>query len=333
MIGSSVEFANPEFFWLLLLLPVALLWYWFKRRKLSASLRMPSLNAFEKPSLLGRLYPVLPALRLLALSAVIVAMARPQTQDVSTRSKTTKGIDIVMAIDVSSSMLARDLKPNRLSALKEVAAEFIAKRPTDRIGLVAYAGESYTKTPITSDKGIVLSALREITYGQLSDGTAIGMGLATSVNRLKESASVSKVIILLTDGVNNAGFIEPQTAADLALEYNIKTYTIGLGTNGNALSPVGYNPDGSFRYGMRQVEIDEELLKSIAEATGGRYFRATDNEELEAIYEEINKLEKTEIEEFKYYRYEEEFRPWVLLAGGLLLLEWLMRYSLFRSFI
>lgn len=333
MIGSSVEFANPEFFWLLLLLPVAVLWYWFKRRKLSASLRMPSLNAFEKPSLLGRLYPVLPALRLLALAAVIVAMARPQTQDVSTRSKTTKGIDIVMAIDVSSSMLARDLKPNRLSALKEVAAEFIAKRPNDRIGLVAYAGESYTKTPITSDKGIVLSALREITYGQLSDGTAIGMGLATSVNRLKESASVSKVIILLTDGVNNAGFIEPQTAADLALEYNIKTYTIGLGTNGNALSPVGYNPDGSFRYGMRQVEIDEELLKSIAEATGGRYFRATDNEELEAIYEEINKLEKTEIEEFKYYRYEEEFRPWVLLAGGLLLLEWLMRYSLFRSFI
>lgn len=333
MIGSSVEFANPEFFWLLLLLPVAVLWYWFKRRKLSASLRMPSLNAFEKPSLLGRLYPVLPALRLLALSAVIVAMARPQTQDVSTRSKTTKGIDIVMAIDVSSSMLARDLKPNRLSALKEVAAEFIAKRPNDRIGLVAYAGESYTKTPITSDKGIVLSALREITYGQLSDGTAIGMGLATSVNRLKESASVSKVIILLTDGVNNAGFIEPQTAAELALEYNIKTYTIGLGTNGNALSPIGYNPDGSFRYGMRQVEIDEELLKSIAEATGGRYFRATDNEELEAIYDEINKLEKTEIEEFKYYRYEEEFRPWVLLAGGLLLLEWLMRYSLFRSFI
>ncbi len=333
MIGSHVEFANPEFFWLLLLLPVAVLWYWLRRRKLSASLRMPSLKGFGKPSLLARAYPVLPALRLLALAAVIIAMARPQTQDVSTRTKTTKGIDIVMAIDVSSSMLARDLKPNRLSALKEVAAEFINKRPSDRIGLVAYAGESYTKTPITSDKGIVLGALREITYGQLSDGTAIGMGLATSVNRLKESAAVSKVIILLTDGVNNAGFIEPQTAADLALEYNIKTYTIGLGTNGNALSPIGYNPDGSFRYGMRQVEIDEDLLKAIAEATGGRYFRATDNDELEAIYEEINKLEKTEIEEFKYYRYEEQFRPWVLLAGGLLLLEWLMRFSLFRSFI
>ena len=333
MIGSQIEFANPEFFWLFLLLPVAVLWYWLRRRKLSAILQMPSLSGFGKPSLLARLYPILPGMRLLALAAVIVAMARPQTQDVSTRTKTTKGIDIVMAIDVSSSMLARDLKPNRLSALKEVAAEFIRKRPNDRIGLVAYAGESYTKTPITSDKAIVLSALREITYGQLSDGTAIGMGLATSVNRLKESKSVSKVIILLTDGVNNAGFIEPQTAADLALEYNIKTYTIGLGTNGNALSPIGYNPDGSFRYGMRQVEIDEDLLKTIAEATGGRYFRATDNEELEAIYDEINKLEKTEIEEFKYYRFEEEFRPWVLLAGGLLLLEWLMRYSLFRSFI
>ena len=159
------------------------------------------------------------------------------------------------------------------------------------------------------------------------------MGLATSVNRLKESKAVSKVIILLTDGVNNAGFIEPQTAADLAVEFNIKTYTIGLGTNGNALSPVAYNPDGSFRYGMRQVEIDEDLLQNIAEATGGRYFRATDNDELEAIYNEINKLEKTEVEEFKYYRYEEEFRPWILLAGALLILEFLLRISLFRSFI
>ena len=272
-------------------------------------------------------------LRLLAISAVIVAMARPQTEDISTRTKTTKGIDIVMAIDVSSSMLARDLKPNRLAALKQVASEFIRKRPSDRIGLVVYAGESYTKTPITSDKSIVLSALKDITYGQLNDGTAIGMGLATSVNRLKESKAISKVIILLTDGVNNAGFIEPQTAADLALEYNIKTYTIGLGTNGNALSPVGYNADGTFRYGMRQVEIDEALLEEIAEATGGKFFRATDNEKLEAIYEEINKLEKTEIEEFKYYRYEEKFRPWVLLAGALLLLEWLLRITVFRSFI
>ncbi|MDA8686002.1 VWA domain-containing protein [Robiginitalea sp.] len=333
MTWNSIQFANPEFFWLLLLAPAGALWYWFKRKKQSAHLLMPGLEGFGRPSILAKFYPVLPALRLLAMSAIIMALARPQTEDISSRTKTTKGIDIVMAIDVSSSMLARDLKPNRLTALKEVAAAFIENRPNDRIGLVAYAGESYTKTPITSDKSIVLSALGQIMYGQLNDGTAIGMGLATSVNRLKESKAVSKVIILLTDGVNNAGFIEPQTAADLAVEFNIKTYTIGLGTNGNALSPVAYNPDGSFRYGMRQVEIDEDLLQNIAEATGGRYFRATDNDELEAIYNEINKLEKTEVEEFKYYRYEEEFRPWILLAGALLILEFLLRISLFRSFI
>ena len=331
--GGDIQFANPEFFWLLLVLPVALLWHYLKRWKQSPTLRISSLQGFKKSSFLSKVRPLTFLFRLLAITAIIVAMARPQTEDISTRTKTTKGIDIVMAIDVSSSMLARDLKPNRLAALKQVASEFIRKRPSDRIGLVVYAGESYTKTPITSDKSIVLSALKDITYGQLNDGTAIGMGLATSVNRLKESKAISKVIILLTDGVNNAGFIEPQTAADLALEYNIKTYTIGLGTNGNALSPVGYNADGTFRYGMRQVEIDETLLKEIADATGGQFFRATDNEKLEAIYEEINKLEKTEIEEFKYYRYEEKFRPWVLLAGALLLLEWLLRITVFRSFI
>ncbi|MRX63026.1 vWA domain-containing protein [Maribacter luteus] len=330
---ENISFANPEFFWLLLLLPLAILWYFFKRNELSASLRISSIKGFSNVGILPKLKPLLFIFRLLALAAIIVAMARPQTEDISTRTKTTKGIDIVMAIDVSSSMLARDLKPNRLSALKEVASDFIKERPNDRIGLVAYAGEAYTKTPITSDKSIVLNSLREITYGQLNDGTAIGMGLATSVNRLKESKAISKIIILLTDGVNNSGFIEPQTAADLAVEYGIKTYTIGLGSNGNALSPIAYNADGSFRYGMRQVEIDEKLLQDIAQATGGQYFRATDNEKLEAIYEEINKLEKTEIEEFKYYKYEEKFRPWVFLAGALLLLEWLLRNTLFRSFI
>jgi Ca-activated chloride channel family protein len=330
---ENIEFANPRFFWLLLLLPLALLWYILKHKQDTPFLRISSTKGFKGDSFLPRLKPMLFAMRLLALAAIIVAMARPQTEDISTRTKTTRGIDIVMAIDVSSSMLARDLKPNRLSALKEVAADFIRKRPNDRIGLVAYAGESYTKTPITSDKSIVLNALREITYGQLNDGTAIGMGLATSVNRLKESKAKSKVIILLTDGVNNSGFIEPRTAADLAVEFEIKTYTIGLGTNGNALSPIAYNPDGSFRYGMRQVEIDEKLLKDIAGLTGGQYFRATDNEKLEAIYDEINKLEKTEIEEFKYYRYEEKFRSWVFLAGVLLMLEWLLRHTLYRSFI
>lgn len=330
---ENISFANPDFFWLFLVLPLAIVWYIFKQKEETASLRISSAKGFSYKSILPKLKPSLFILRLLALGAIIVALARPQTEDISTRTKTTKGIDIVMAIDVSSSMLARDLKPNRLSALKDVAADFIKKRPNDRIGLVVYAGEGYTKTPVTTDKSIVLNALSEITYGQLEDGTAIGMGLATSVNRLKESTAKSKIIILLTDGVNNSGFIEPQTASDLAIEFGIKTYTIGLGTNGNALSPIAYNADGSFRYGMRQVEIDEELLKDIAQATGGRYFRATDNESLEEIYDEINKLEKTEIEEFKYYRYEEKFRPWVLLAGALLLLEWILRNTLFRSFV
>lgn len=333
MFSKSIEYANPEFFWLLFLLPIAILWYFFTRKKQNASVKLSSTSAFKGTSWLTKLKPLLFALRLLALAAVITALARPQTKDVSTRTKTTKGIDIVMAIDVSSSMLARDLKPNRLSALKEVASDFIKQRPSDRIGLVAYAGESFTKTPITSDKSIVLGALREITYGTLEDGTAIGMGLATAVNRLKESKAISKVIILLTDGVNNSGFIEPQTAADLAVEYGIKTYTIGLGTNGNALTPIAYRRDGSFQYGMRQVEIDEKLLQDIAKVTGGRYFRATDNEELAQIYGEINKLEKTEIEEFKYTRFEEKFRPWIFLAGILLVLEWILRTTLFKSFI
>ncbi|GMN06698.1 VWA domain-containing protein [Croceitalea sp. MTPC5] len=330
---DNIEFANPQFFWLLLLLPAAILWYILTRKGQVASLKISSIKGFKSTSILPKLKPLLFVLRLLALAAIITALARPQTEDISTRTKTTKGIDIVMAIDVSSSMLARDLKPNRLSALKEVASDFIKQRPSDRIGLVAYAGESYTKTPITSDKSIVLGALREITYGQLEDGTAIGMGLATSVNRLKESKAISKVIILLTDGVNNSGFIEPQTAADLAVEYDIKTYTIGLGTNGNALTPIAYKRDGTFQYGMRQVEIDEKLLKNIAEVTGGQYFRATDNEKLEEIYNEINKLEKTEIEEFKYYKYEEMFRPLVFLAGLLLFLEWGLRTTVFKSFI
>ena len=263
-----------------------------------------------------------------------MALARPQTMDVSTRTKTNKGIDIVMAIDISSSMLAQDLRPNRLTALKRVAASFVDDRVSDRIGLVIYAGESYTKTPITSDRAIVKNALSKIQFeGLIDDGTAIGMGLATAVNRLKDSRAKSKVIILLTDGVNNSGFIDPKIASELAVEYEIKTYTIGLGSNGTARAPVGLLPNGKFQYGMTKVEIDEELLKNIAKNTGGLYFRATDNKKLEEIYDEINKLEKTEIEEFKYYNYDEKFRPLILLALTLLFIEWLMRNTLFRSFI
>lgn len=331
---ENIEFANPQFFWLLLLLPAALLWYVMTRKKDAAALTVPSLGGFKrKRSWLSALKPALFLLRLLALAAIITAMARPQTKDVSSRTKSSRGIDIVMAIDVSSSMLARDLKPNRLTALKGVAARFIEDRVSDRIGLVVYSGESFTKTPITSDKAIVLSSLEEIRYGQLEDGTAIGMGLATSVNRLKESNAKSKVIILLTDGVNNSGFIEPATAAELAVEYGIKTYTIGIGTNGKAETPVAYNLDGSYRYAFREVEIDEDLLRSIAESTGGRYFRATDNESLSEIYEEINKLEKSEVEEIRYTNFEERFRPLALLAAGFLLFEITLRFTLFRSFV
>ncbi len=332
---ESFIFEDPQYFWLLLLLPLALGWYLWKRHRQTAELRISSIKGFEaNPGFLGKLRPVLFILRLIVLALVITALARPRTVDVSTRSSSTFGIDIVMAIDVSASMLARDLDPNRLEATKEVAAEFIKGRPGDRIGLVVYAGESFTKTPITSDKSIVLNSLEDIEYNNvLENGTAIGMGLATSVNRLKDSKAESKVIILLTDGMNNAGFIDPKIASELAVEFGIKTYTIGVGSNGTALSPVAILPNGSFQYGRVPVEIDEELLQEIANVTGGKYFRATNNRSLEEIYEEIDTLEKTEIEEFKFYNYQEKYRPLILLAGFLLLFEILLRFTLFRSFV
>ncbi|MFV0565934.1 MAG: vWA domain-containing protein [Flavobacteriaceae bacterium] len=333
---EGIEFVNKPFFWLLLLLPLAVLWYVLKHKKQTAELKISSLKGFKAtPSVLPKFKHILFVLRLLALGLLITALARPQTVDVSTKTKTTRGIDIVMAIDVSASMLAKDLRPNRLEALKEVAAEFIQDRPNDRIGLVEYAGESYTKTPITSDKAIVLRSLKSIKYNSiLEGGTAIGMGLATAVNRLKDSKATSKIIILLTDGVNNSGFIDPKIASELALEYGIKVYTIGLGTNGMALSPVAIDPrTGEFQYAKIQVEIDEALLKDIAKTTGGKYFRATNNKKLEEIYEEINKLETTEIEEFKFYNYDEKFRPLVVLALILLGLEVLLRNTIFRSFV
>ncbi|MGA9325546.1 MAG: VWA domain-containing protein [Salegentibacter sp.] len=332
---ANFTFENPEFFWLLLLLPLAIAWYFWKRNRQTAELRISSIKGFKaKGSLLARIKPVLFVLRLIALALIITAMARPRTVDVSTKTSSTRGIDIVMAIDVSASMLARDLKPDRLDALKEVGSDFIKGRPNDRIGLVVYAGESFTKTPITSDKRIVLNSLHDIKYTNvLQSGTAIGSGLATAVNRLKDSKAKSKVIILLTDGVNNSGFIDPKIASELAVEFGIKVYTIGVGSNGMALSPVAVLPNGRIQYGNVQVEIDEDLLKQIAKETGGKYFRATDNEKLKEIYKEIDSLEKTKIEEFKYYNYDEEYRPLALLAFGLLFFEILLRYTLFRSFI
>lgn len=331
---KEVVFANPIFFWFLLLVPLAVVWYGFWNKKSKPTLVTSSMVWFSETKRFTTYLQHFPfLLKMLALVAFIVALARPQTRSDSAKVKITDGIDIVMAMDVSSSMLAKDLKPNRLESLKKVAATFIKNRTSDRIGLVVYSGESYTKIPVTTDKSIILKALNEITYGQVEDGTAIGMGLATAVNRLKESKAKSRVIILLTDGVNNSGFIDPQTAAELAAEYGIKVYTIGIGTNGMALSPVAINADGTFVYQNTPVQIDEKLMRKIAQITGGTYFRATDEKKLEQIYEEINKLETTEIEEFKYTHVEEKFRFCALLGAVLLLADFLLRHTVFRSYM
>lgn len=332
---TNVTFLNPGFFWLFLLIPMAIAWYFWTQKNQSATLKMSSLQGFKQSkSLWAKLKPALFGMRILALSAMIIALARPRTVDISSQTKTTKGIDIVLAIDVSSSMLAKDLKPNRMEALKRVAADFVESRPNDRIGLVLYAGESYTKVPVTSDKAVVIDGLQGIKFDNvLQDGTAIGTGLATAVNRLKDSKAKSKVIILLTDGVNNSGTIEPETASDIAKEYGIKVYTIGLGSNGMAMYPYSIAANGDFIFRMMKVEIDEQLMKNIAKNTGGKYFRANSNQKLELIYDEINKLETTEIEELKFYDYDEKYRPFLIFAGILLLLEVGLRNTVYRSFI
>ena len=331
---KNITFDNPEFLWLaVILFVIILIDYKFKNVK-NSSFSISSIKSLNTKSLKVKLFPLLNVLRFTALFMLIVALARPQIIDVSIQTKKSRGIDIVIAVDVSSSMLAQDLKPNRLEALKEVAKEFVNDRINDRIGLVVYAGESYTKTPVTSDKSIIINSINEVIFdGVIEDGTAIGMGLATSVNRLKNSKAKSKVVILLTDGVNNSGFIDPNTSADLATSFGIKTYTIGLGSNGNARAPIALNPDGSFRYGLTKVEIDEKLLKEIASKTGGLYFRATDNKKLKEIYDEINKLEKTEVEEFKYSNAKEVYRFFVLAAVILILIEWILKTTFFKSFI
>ena len=331
---NNFEFHNTGFLWLLTLIPVIALWHFFMRKKDAAVLTMSSTRGFKSVSFLSKCKPFLYLLRLLGIAAIIIALARPRNVSVSRKTKSNKGIDIVMAIDVSASMLARDLKPNRLEALKKVAVNFVNRRPNDRIGIVVYAGESFTQTPITSDKGIIKRTISELKWGQLEGGTAIGMGLGSAVNRLKESTAKSKVIILLTDGVNNSGNIDPRTATELAKELGIKTYTIGIGTNGMADFPWSRDPrNGKLQFRKQQVEIDEALLKEIASETQGKYFRATDNSSLKEIYDEIDALEKTKIEEFKYYNYQEKFRFFVFLGLGFLVLEFILKNTIFKSFI
>lgn len=333
---GKVTFLNPEFLWLFLVLPIAIGWLFYKRNQLSATVKMSSLEPFKQnKTFLAKAKPFLHVLRILALSSIIIALARPRSVDVTSKSKTTKGIDIVMAIDVSSSMLANDLKPNRLEALKKVASTFVQDRINDRIGLVVYAGESYTRTPVTSDKTIILQSLKTIEYDDsiIADGTGIGVGLATAINRIKDSKAKSRIIILLTDGVNNSGTIDPRTASEIAKEYGIKVYTIGIGTNGQAMFPVAKDANGKLVFRKMPVEIDESLMKEIAKATDAKYFRATSNKKLQAIYDEINKLETTEIDEKKFYNYDEKYKPFVLIAFVLLGVEVLLRNSVFRGIV
>ncbi len=334
MMNSS--FMHPHFLWLLLVLPVVLYWHYFIKNQQEVALKMSTIEGLStKKSLLIKLRPFLYILKLLALGFIIIALARPRNTQKSSYTDNTSGIDIVIATDVSGSMLATDFKPNRLEAIKEVAYNFIQKRTNDRMGLVVYAGESYTRTPVTSDKAMLLNSLKEVQYNGmvLQDGTAIGIGLATSINRLKDSKTKSKIIILLTDGVNNLGSLDPISAAEIAKTYGIKVYTVGVGTNGMANFPVAKDANGNIVFQPQKVEIDEKLMQEIATITKGKYFRATDNKKLEAIYDEIDRLEKSKITENRFMMFDEQFRPWLLIGLFLLALEMILSRTLFKSFI
>lgn len=331
---QNFEFLHPQLLWLLGILPVLIGWYFYIQTKSKTRLKVGNTaGLLQVKSWKTSLVKALPIFRLMAIAALILGIARPVSHSVTKKTKTSNGIDIVMAIDISASMLAKDLSPNRLESLKKVAVNFVNQRPDDRFGLVAYAGESFTKTPITSDHDIVIRNIKELNWGELEGGTAIGMGLGSAINRIKDSKAKSKVIILLTDGVNNSGFVDPKTAAEIAKEMGIKVYTIGLGTNGMALFPVARRDDGSLVFQNQPVEIDEVLLRQIAKETGGKYFRATSNTKLKAIYDEINQMETTITQELKYENFDELYRKWVFLALGLLFLEFLLRKTIFRSFV
>mgnify|MGYP001386782687 CR=1 FL=1 len=328
---SNIIFLHPWFFLLLLLLP-AVAWYRYRRRQLHyTSLKMPTLEAVRgMRSWKGALQHTLPFLRALAFVSLVFALARPQLT-LKEETITAEGIDIFLALDLSSSMLAQDFKPDRLEASKKVAIEFVGKRQYDRIGLAVFAGEAFTQCPLTTDHRVLIDFIENLRCGMLEDGTAIGMGLATAVNRIKDSQVKSKVIILLTDGVNNSGYIKPLTAAEIAKEFGVKVYTIGVGQEGEALTPISRRSDGRYVFGLARVEIDEELLRQIAGLTGGKYFRATTARSLEAIYDEIDRLEKTEIEVTTVKRYSEEFYRFVWVAVLLLALELLLRYAVLRT--
>ncbi|MEW5846574.1 MAG: VWA domain-containing protein [Bacteroidota bacterium] len=319
-----VVYANPKLLYLLLLIPGLVAWYLYRLHKSRAAVTISTVKPLGNTSKSVKVYlRHLPfALRIIALVLAIIALARPQSTNIQ-RNVTTEGIDIVLSIDVSGSMLARDFKPDRLEAAKDLGIKFISGRANDRIGLVIFAGESFTLCPLTTDRVTLINQFKTIDIGVLEDGTAIGSGLATAISRLKESDAKSKVIILLTDGVNNRGEIAPMTAAEMARTFGIRVYTIGVGTYGTAPYPV-QTPFGT-RYQDMQVEIDEELLKGIAQMTGGEYFRATNNKALEQVYQKIDQLEKSKIEVNEYAKREEKYRGWLLAALILLSFEFVLR--------
>lgn len=327
---NDISFANPEFFWALLLIPILLAWYILRNRKLQGSIKITSLNTFRGLKTNISRHSII-ALRCLGLAALITAIARPQTS-LSWQNVTTEGIDIVIALDISGSMLAEDFRPNRLEASKDVAMDFIAERPNDRIGLVIYGGESFTQCPLTSDHDVLLNLFGGIQNGMIEDGTAIGMGLATAVNRLKDSEAKSKVVILLTDGSNNSGSIPPVTAAEIAREFGVRVYTVGVGSMGEARMPF-QDQFGRIQYQNVPVRIDEKTLKDIASIADGKYFRATDKNKLENIYKEIDKLEKSKINVTDYKKKSEHFWPFASLAAALLLIEFLLKNIIFKSVV
>ncbi|HRN79264.1 MAG TPA: VWA domain-containing protein [Ferruginibacter sp.] len=326
---EHIEFAYPQVFWLLLLLPLCIFWYARTQLSSKASIPVSTLNAGKLSSLKSNLLHLPFILRLLMLTGVIMAGARPQVRNVEEHA-VGEGIDIVLCIDVSGSMTARDFLPNRLEAAKQVATTFVQKRKTDRIGVVIFSGESFTMCPITGDYPVVLSSIQNIRNGMLEDGTAIGSGLSTSVDRLRGTDAKSKVVLLLTDGVNNGGLIDPNTAKEIAKAFGVRVYTIGVGSEGYAPQPV-QTPLGVVMQ-QEKVNIDETLLTQIANETGGKYFRAKDNEELNEIYSSIDELEKSKVELVKNVRYQDVYFP--ILAGVLLLfmLEMLLNYTVFRKF-
>lgn len=326
-----MEFANPKILWLLVVIPLYVAYYVWRSMQGGASIVISSADSLRQAPRTVRYYlRHLPAiLRVATLTLIIIASARPQSVEHETKTET-DGIDIVLAVDISGSMLARDFQPDRLTAAKEVASQFVANRQGDRIGLVVFAGEAFTQTPLTTDQSSLQTLLGRLRSGVVEDGTAIGNGLATAVNRLRESDSKSKVIILLTDGVNNRGQIAPLTVADIAKEQDIKVYTIGVGRNGTAPYPV-FDERGREVYTVdMKVEIDEKMLREIAEKTGGEYFRATDKLSLERIYEQIDKMEKSKVEKFDITHVHEEYLIYVLAAIALLVLEFLVKYIVLK---